>query len=748
MADRSPESGTVDWKEVEKKVTCSICNSPFVEPKTISCLHTFCEKCIQITMNNSDSRDCPICGTELAFPQDHAKIPTNRLLQYRASIVSKIKEGRCGECELAIDDAASTVMWCVDCDNFLCKRCSDAHKEMKSLKSHKTMTIEQFYAQSPDTIFAHQSDYSTCKDHSKPNKPRPLDFYCKTCNTLICQMCIMTGHRQHHYDLVNKVVDEERDKIKLLVTPLKTILDCEVAVAMKKMEDVDNELNNETDAKRQVQDMYHQLHELLDQCEVRDLQKIEAVKTGLQNSLGSQKEKLKVLHTCMASCNEFVSKVVMPAREITQLHGYIAYTQERVKDLTNQVEQSSLEPVCGVDHMILSTSNPNDYASHFTSLCTVSTLPHVPNCSVKGPSGMSKYAPVNVIITLKDEDGRPVPNQTEHLTVHFEDENIASNMKKEEVSKGVYVLSYKAKKRETHGLSVSWKGKDLGETTVRAKVRQYSDIKKPLQDPITKYGKMNLISPHLMALGPDDELIVRDCHTNSLVVFDVDLKFSRIIAVDKSPPTGLAVSNGYLYMSTDHAIKKIQMDDGKAVFTFGKKGTEDGRFHSPRGLVINKNGLLYVCDRDNHRIQVLQENHFQFSFGKHGKQPGTFSHPYDLTFNNTEDLLFITDSSNHRIQLFTPTGQFLKLFGNLTNIPGKLRYPTGICYTPDDHVLICSSNSHYMLIFKQDDSFVSIVAIEGTEDGKQAYTDPVGVVMKNDGRIIVAGCNTNKLVVF
>ena len=68
-------------------------------------------------------------------------------------------------------------------------------------------------------------------------------------------------------------------------------------------------------------------------------------------------------------------------------------------------------------------------------------------------------------------------------------------------------------------------------------------------------------------------------------------------------------------------------------------------------------------------------------------------------------------------------------------------------YTPDDYVLICSSNTHYMLIFKEDGSSVSKVPIEGVRDGEQADADPVGVVMKNDGRIIVACCKGNKLVV-
>ena len=259
--------------------------------------------------------------------------------------------------------------------------------------------------------------------------------------------------------------------------------------------------------------------------------------------------------------------------------------------------------MCGTDHLILSTSNPNDFVSHFTSLCRVSTLPHLPNCAVKGPPAMSKYGPVKVTVILKDEDGRPVPNQIEHLTVHFQDENISNNVRvEEEKSTNIYVLSYKANKRETHGLSVSWKGQCLGEITVRAKVRKYQDIKEPLQEPITKYGEQNEITcPHLMALGPNDELIVRDCHEKSLVVFDSDLTFSHLIAVGEPAPTGLAMGKGHLYMSIDHAIKKVQMD-GKLVFEFGTKGTEDGQFNSPRGLVLGKNGRLYVCDRNNHRI--------------------------------------------------------------------------------------------------------------------------------------------------
>ena len=739
MAGRGSD-GSTEWRKIEEEVTCSVCGGLFVEPKTtISCLHTFCRKCIQIMINNSDSRDCPVCKAELAFPQDISKIPTNSTLQLKADMVRKRKAKKCGECE---DDDAPTVVWCVDCDGYLCRKCNKQHKRMKSFKLHKTMTIEQFDAQSPNALFTSQDpEYRICTHHN-----RPLDFYCKTCNITICRVCVTKDHHQHQYDFVNKIADGERDKIYAVAAQLETTID-EVKNHIRKVENADNELNNETDVEMQIQNIYGQEHLKLDKCKAKDLEKVKVVKTALQIPLGSQKENLKYLLTCLSSCNEYIHRVVIPAKEVIELRECYDYVQNTVTDLTNQVKQSSLEPVYGVSNLILSTIQPND---HFTSLCKVSTLPHPPNCIVKGSSAMTKYGPINVTIILKDEDGRPVPNQTEHLTVYFKDENISNNVKmEEEKSKDIYVLSYNANKRETHNLSVLWKGQHLGEITVQENIRDYLAIKEPIQEPITKYGEqneLNLNGPHLMALGPNDELIVCDCYTKTLVVFDNDLKFSRTIAVGEPPPTGLAISKECLYISTNHIIKKVRMD-GEIVFKFGGHGTENGQFNSPCGLVLNKRGQLYVCDKNNHRIQVLQENQFMFSFGRNGRLPGMFNEPYDLAFNNLEDLIFIADCSNHRIQLFTASGQFLKLFGDLTKIPGKLHFPTGICYTPDDHVLVCSSNSHCMLIFKEDGTFVSVVAIEGV-DGEQAYADPVGVVMKNDGCIIVAGCNSNKLVPF
>lgn len=161
---------------------------------------------------------------------------------------------------------------------------------------------------------------------------------------------------------------------------------------------------------------------------------------------------------------------------------------------------------------------------------------------------------------------------------------------------------------------------------------------------------------------------------------------------------------------------------------------------------INWIGLLVYCYYNNDRIVVLKDDKLAYSFGEYGKNSGNFNHPIDLASNPTEDQLFITDSVNNRIQVFSPCGQFLRVFGTSTTIQYELLLPTGICYTPDGHILVSSSGTHSVLVFDEDGQFVS--TIYGTYQGEQRLLQPVGVVMMNNGKIVVAGDSSNNLVVF
>ena len=57
---------------LKKQVTCSICLDTYTEPKTISCLHTFCCECLERHARVSQKQGkfrCPECQVEIDLPE-------------------------------------------------------------------------------------------------------------------------------------------------------------------------------------------------------------------------------------------------------------------------------------------------------------------------------------------------------------------------------------------------------------------------------------------------------------------------------------------------------------------------------------------------------------------------------------------------------------------------------------------------------------------------------------------------------
>ena len=223
-----------------------------------------------------------------------------------------------------------------------------------------------------------------------------------------------------------------------------------------------------------------------------------------------------------------------------------------------------------------------------------------------------------------------------------------------------------------------------------ARLRDYANIKQKVVKVIDKYEQTNkqLVSPNILAKGLNNEVVVRDSSTNQLVVFDKHFQFSHVIGGAGSGKgkfqfiTGIAVDKwGCLYVADSdlNCVQKLNMN-GEYITQFGCQGQSFGEFQCPRGLHVSQSELLFVCDRYNHRIQVFQNDEFSYYFGQHGTEPGTFGGPVDLTLNNSEDQLFVTDFDNQRVQMFTPKGQFLKVFCSYAG-PISSRHKIQLGYT-------------------------------------------------------------------
>jgi len=168
--------------------------------------------------------------------------------------------------------------------------------------------------------------------------------------------------------------------------------------------------------------------------------------------------------------------------------------------------------------------------------------------------------------------------------------------------------------------------------------------------------------------------------TNSLhqiVVFDENWNIIRKFgAKHLSSPNGIAIlltNKTFLVFVTDSNRNNITVFDATGSFlrTFGSSGNLPGQFNCPCSLLEHQ-GLLYVADRHNHRIQVMSalDGVFVRSIGSYLE----FAYPYDIAIYDQE--LYVSDNGHHRIQVFSLTGALMRSIGF-----GKLEYPRGIIVT-------------------------------------------------------------------
>src|SRR5205085_3625905 len=110
--------------------------------------------------------------------------------------------------------------------------------------------------------------------------------------------------------------------------------------------------------------------------------------------------------------------------------------------------------------------------------------------------------------------------------------------------------------------------------------------------------------------------------------------------------------------------------EGRANLLSIKRGS--GPFNRPTRLAVAPSGELYVSDGyGNARIhRFAADGTLIQSWGEPGSQPGEFQLPHSV-WAHSDGRVFVCDRENDRIQIFSPSGEFLEAWTNATR-PGDL----------------------------------------------------------------------------
>ncbi|TNN55199.1 E3 ubiquitin-protein ligase TRIM33 [Liparis tanakae] len=118
----------------------------------------------------------------------------------------------CTSCE----DNAGTIGFCVECGEWLCKTCVEAHQRVKITKDHKIHTKEDADAASESVATPGQRPVF-CPVH----KQEPLKLFCETCDTLTCRDCQLLEHKEHRYQFLEEAFQNQKVIIETSVAKLQ-----------------------------------------------------------------------------------------------------------------------------------------------------------------------------------------------------------------------------------------------------------------------------------------------------------------------------------------------------------------------------------------------------------------------------------------------------------------------------------------------------------------------------------------------
>ena len=147
---------------------------------------------------------------------------------------------------------------------------------------------------------------------------------------------------------------------------------------------------------------------------------------------------------------------------------------------------------------------------------------------------------------------------------------------------------------------------------------------------LAEWDASMFVRPHGLTIGPDNSVYCTDDMGHTVRKFSPDGKLLFTLGTHATPsdtgstsidfrtikhagppfnyPTNLAVApGGELYITDGYGNARVHKysPDGELQFSWGEPGSGPGQFHVPHGIAIDREGVVYVADRENSRIQLF-----------------------------------------------------------------------------------------------------------------------------------------------
>lgn len=190
-------------------------------------------------------------------------------------------------------------------------------------------------------------------------------------------------------------------------------------------------------------------------------------------------------------------------------------------------------------------------------------------------------------------------------------------------------------------------------------------------------------------------------------------------------------------------VQRFEADSGRLMNWWTMPKSDLGK---PTGISIHpSDGVVYVADTHEHRIALFTpDGQLISTFGSMGTEPGQMIYPTDVAFG-PEGRIYVSEfGGNDRIQVFDPAGNTLFSFGTFGPETGQFNRPQSIEFNADlNELWIADACNHRIVITDPHGRWIAAIGTPGTGPGQLSY--PYAIVLQPDGSVLVSEFGNNRV---
>ena len=768
--DFSP--GAAGSRTIDDLLICPVCLEPFKEPKTLSCLHTFCTICLE-NCRRPYRRDisCPVCkkvtplspagvqGLQHDFRiqqireiinRQSSSPPPNASSGPRSPGEPQTSDGENHACDIckSRQRRTSASVHCSQCSLFFCTKCLEKHDQNTLFSGHHIVELDADSA----------SDKLFCKTH----KDYTVKFFCKPCGSMLCTICIMdhpTDHapvpldrstiKKYQQDLheslrvINSKLSEVKSRTKYLETIKQThqtaLFETQATIREKTNELIAQIKEQEQNLLQEVQQrMEARMKEVgLDMLGEMNFHKmnIENLYSDMQSVIKGSPQECLLVYEELINRMKAVSETTLPSLQkskATNIVKFVPSEEAQVGVVLGQLQE------CCIDEEAEEPSSPTMPSSSYATLLSMASpskavprrVTSILNALSSSRKNEVKIGKVKAFSTAAASPPRAKSpnaiNADDLMTGVTTSGDDDSNQPQPSTSTMVTSTS-------VGPLSPGSPVSPGSPATDDQPLSSSGFLTKPKV--IFKIDQIGgwpgkIMSPSSVAFLPDGSVIVCECE-NRLQVFDRKGNSMKIIAWGKIKPQGVAVTRDGKIAITDKKDKcvKIYSQDGDCKAVWGQ-----GMFSLPTGITCTHSGKFVITDVDRHMVSVHSPDGAMLTqFGCWGSGDYQFNSPTYVTVNQEEQII-VSDSCNGCVKIFDKAGKFVKKFVISSNgtAQGQVKRPQGLCVNSEGKIIVADRDNNRVSMYSSDGHFIKHIL-----ERKDSIRYPCDVCVNNEGQVVV-----------